>query len=140
MKNLLTTVTKTLATSVVLSIAIAVEAPEVEAISLIQKDLFFGRNIFGGGEVSEAEFAAFVDNLITPRFPAGLTIFDADGQFEDSTGTIIEERSKLVTLFVEDTPQSESAIDEIVTAYLQQFNQESVLQVTNEDDLTAIFR
>ena len=139
MKNLLTNVVKTLATSVVLSIAIAVDAPEVEAISLIQKDLFFGRNISGGGEVSEAQFQAFVDNIITPRFPAGLTIFDAEGQFEDSTGTIIEERSKLVTLFVEDTPKSESAIGEIVTAYLQQFNQESVLQVTNEDDLKVGF-
>jgi mannose/fructose-specific phosphotransferase system component IIA len=121
-----------------LSLAFAVDSPDATA-SLIQKDLFFGRNIPGGGEVSEAEFAAFVDGIITPRFPAGLTIFDADGQFRDSTGNLIEEQSKLVTLFVEDTPVTETAIREIVTAYLQQFNQESVLQVTNEDELKVGF-
>ncbi len=139
MKSLLAKVSKTLLTAVALSMAIAVDAPQSEAISLSQKDLFFGRNIPGGGEISQAEFEAFVDNIITSRFPAGLTIFDADGQFQDSTGTIVEERSKLVTLFVEDTPQSESAINEIVLAYLQQFNQESVLQVTNFDDLKVGF-
>ncbi|HEY9650884.1 MAG TPA: DUF3574 domain-containing protein [Coleofasciculaceae cyanobacterium] len=139
MKNLLTKVRKTLATAIVLSVAILVDAPNSEAISLIQKDLFFGRNIPGGTEVSEEEFAAFVDSVITPRFPAGLTIFDADGQFLDSTGTIIEEQSKLVSLFIEDTPESKAAINEIVTAYLQKFNQESVLQVTNEDELKVGF-
>ncbi len=139
MKNLVTKVTETLATAVVLSVALVVDAPNAEAISLIQKDLFFGRNIPGGTEVSEEEFEAFVDSVITPRFPAGLTIFDADGQFLDSTGTVIDEQSKLVTLFIEDTPESETAINEIVTAYLQQFNQESVLQVTNEDELKVGF-
>ncbi|NEQ22460.1 MAG: PEP-CTERM sorting domain-containing protein, partial [Microcoleus sp. SIO2G3] len=99
----------------------------------IQVDLFFGRNIPGGGEVSEEDFQAFVDSVITPRFPAGLTIFDADGQFLDSTGTIIEEQSKGVTLLFEDTLENETAIDEVITAYIEQFNQESVLLVVDED-------
>ncbi|MBD2054774.1 DUF3574 domain-containing protein [Oculatella sp. FACHB-28] len=100
---------------------------------LIQTDLFFGRNIPGGGEVSEAQFQAFLDEVITSRFPAGLTVFEADGQFQDSTGTIIEERSKVVRLLLDDTVESEAAIDEIITAYTQRFNQESVLIVVDED-------
>jgi transcription termination factor NusB len=100
---------------------------------LIQTDLFFGRNIPGGGEVSEAQFQAFLDEVITARFPAGLTVFEADGQFQDSTGTIIEERSKVVRLLLDDTVESEAAIDEIITAYTQRFNQESVLIVVDED-------
>ncbi|MBD2102653.1 DUF3574 domain-containing protein [Leptolyngbya sp. FACHB-261] len=130
---------RTLVIGTVLSAAIAVDASTAEAFSLIQKDLFFGRNISGGGQVSEDEFQTFVDSVITPRFPAGLTIFDADGQFLDNTGTIIQEPSKVVTLFVEDTPYSEAEISEIVAAYLQQFNQESVLQVTNEDEFKVGF-
>ncbi len=123
----------------VASIAIAADISKVQALSLIQRDLFFGRNIPGDGQVSEDQFQAFVDNVITPRFPAGLTIFDADGQFQDSTSNIIEEPAKVVTLFVEDSPTSKTGINEIVSAYLQQFNQESVLQVTNRDELKVGF-
>lgn len=99
---------------------------------LIQVDLFFGRNIAGVGEVSEQQFQAFVDQTITPQFPDGLTIFDADGQFLDSSGTLIEEPAKVVSLILEDTQTNETAIDDIVASYLQQFQQESVLQAVNE--------
>ncbi|MDJ0725856.1 MAG: DUF3574 domain-containing protein [Prochloraceae cyanobacterium] len=100
---------------------------------LISADLFFGRNIPGGGEVSDAEFGIFVDRVISPRFPDRLTVFDADGQFRNSSGTIIEERSKVVTLLFEDTPKNEAALDKIMEFYLKQFNQESVLLVVDED-------
>ncbi|PSB13791.1 hypothetical protein C7B61_10490 [filamentous cyanobacterium CCP1] len=98
----------------------------------IQQDLYFGRNIAGGGEVSEAEFQAFIDAEITPRFPNGLTVYDADGQFLDSTGTLIQEPSQVVSLIFEDTVENEQSIDEIIAAYKQQFQQESVLEVVNE--------
>jgi hypothetical protein len=99
---------------------------------LIQTDLYFGRNIPGGGEVSESQFQAFVDSVITPKFPAGLTILDARGQFQDSTQTVIKEPSKVVSLIFEDTLTNESSVNQIITAYLQQFKQESVLVATNE--------
>lgn len=100
---------------------------------LIQVDLFFGRNIKSVGEVSQAEFQAFLDNVVTPRFSAGLTVFDTNGQFQDSKGTIVEEPSKVVSLIIEDTKQNEAYLDEIVETYMQQFQQESVLQAVNED-------
>lgn len=100
---------------------------------LIKVDLFFGRNINSGGEVSQAEFQAFLDNVVTPRFSAGLTVFDTNGQFQDSFGTIVEEPSKVVSLILEDTEQNEAYINEIVETYIQQFQQESVLQAVNED-------
>lgn len=128
-----------LLTSAILTLTVALDVPQAKAVELIQQDLFFGRNIAGGGQVSEEEFQAFVNRVITPRFPAGLTIFDGDGQFKDSTNKIIQEPSKLVTLFVEDTPQTKRSINEIVTAYLQQFQQESVLQLTNKDELKVGF-
>ncbi|PSB07549.1 hypothetical protein C7B62_19540 [Pleurocapsa sp. CCALA 161] len=100
---------------------------------LIQEDLYFGRNITGGGEVSEAEFQAFIDAEITPRFPDGLTVYEADGQFLDSTGKLIKEPSKVVSLIFEDTAENEAAIEQITQAYKQQFQQESVLQVVDEE-------
>ncbi len=99
----------------------------------IEAELFFGRNIPGGGEVSEQQFQAFVDTAIAPRLSTGLTIFDASGQFQDSTDTIIEEQSKVVRLLLKDTVANEQAIDDVIDAYMQQFNQESVLLTINEE-------
>ena len=100
MQKFITKVTQTVLASTVMLAAIAIDTPFAKAVSLIEKDLFFGRNIPGGGQVSEEEFQDFVDDVITKRFPAGLTIVDADGQFLDSTGTLVQEPSKLVTLFL----------------------------------------
>lgn len=100
---------------------------------LIQEDLYFGRNIAGVGKVSEEEFQAFLSEYITPRFPDGLTVYDADGQYLDSTGTLIQEQSKVVSLIFEDTSENEEEIDEIIQAYKQQFQQESLLEVVDED-------
>ncbi|MBD6618647.1 DUF3574 domain-containing protein [Komarekiella sp. 'clone 1'] len=138
-KNIFHKITTALATSATISLAIAVELPKARAFSLIQEDLFFGRNIAGDGEVSESEFQTFIDDVITPRFPAGLTILNSNGQFLDSTGRLIEERTKVVTLFREDTFANEVSISEIVKTYRKQFNQESVLQVVNKDELTVSF-
>lgn len=110
--------TQTLLAGGVLSVAIAVDAPTAKAFSLIQKDLFFERNIPGGEQVSEGGFQDFVDDVITPSFPDGLTIFDADGQFRNSTGDIIEEQSKVVRLLFEDTQTNEDDIDGIIKEYL----------------------
>lgn len=98
----------------------------------IQESLFFGRDIPSGGEFSDADFQTFLNNIITPRFPNGLTVFDANGQYLYNTGNIIQEKSKYVTLFIEDTPQNQASIYDIGQAYTQQFNQESVLQVSNK--------
>lgn len=138
-KSIFNKITTALATSTALSLAIAVDIPKAKAFSLIQEDLFFGRNIAGVGEISEKEFQAFVDGIITPRFPAGLTIFNANGQFLDSTGRLIEEPAKVVTVFREESSANEVSISEIVKTYRTRFNQESVLQVANKDDLTVSF-
>ena len=47
-------------------------------------DLLFGRKIGGRIGVTEAQWAKFVDREITPRFPDGLTVFNAYGQWRDA--------------------------------------------------------
>ncbi len=131
-KNIFTKIFTTVATGTAISIGISFNEIKVEA-ALIQQGLFFGRDISGGGEVSETDFQTFLNNVITPRFPDGLTIFNADGQFLDSTGTIIKEKSKYVTIFVEDNLVNKASIYDIGQAYIKQFNQESVLQVENKN-------
>ncbi len=99
---------------------------------LIQIDLYFGRNIGTTGRVTEQQFQQFLASEITPRFPDGLTAYNAKGQFLDSSEQLIKEPSKVVSLIFEDTEQNEQSIYEVIDAYKQQFQQESVLEVVNE--------
>lgn len=142
-QNFLTKINQIVTTGAIVSVTTVFNIPKTEAATftpqLIQEDLFFGRNISGGREVSDEQFQAFVNNAITPRFPLGLTIFDASGQFLNSSGTLVKERSKDVTLFVEDTVQNQIAVNDIARDYLQAFNQESVLRVANKDNLKVSF-
>lgn len=132
-KSIFTEMATTVATGVALSIGISFTALRADAASLIQESLFFGRDIPGGGEVSDGDFQTFLNNIITPRFPNGLTVFDANGQYLYNTGKIIQEKSKYVTLFIEDTPRNQASIYDISQVYNQQFNQESVLRVSNKE-------
>jgi len=100
------------------------------AKSTTQVDLYFGRDIGGKAEVSDAQWARFVDEEVTPRFPAGLTVTDARGQYRDTkTGKIDRERSKRLTLLLDDMAAARAKLDAIAEAYKRRFQQQSVLRV-----------
>lgn len=91
-------------------------------------ELYFGQSR-PGGEVSEAEFAGFLDEEITPRFPDGLTLLSGLGQYASSSG-LVEERSKVVILLYPLTDQdADREIEEIRASYRTLFDQESVLRI-----------
>jgi hypothetical protein len=92
--------------------------------------MYFGRNIGGELGVSEEAWDAFVDAEVTPRFPDGLTVTNADGQWRDSeTGAIVREPSKLVTLFLADAAADRAKLEAIAEAYKAQFRQQAVALV-----------
>jgi uncharacterized protein YrzB (UPF0473 family) len=99
---------------------------------LIQVDLYYGRNIGTIGQVSDRQFRQFLRDEITPRFPDGLTVYDADGQFLDSSNQLIREPSNVVSLILEDTQANEQLTNQIIDLYKQKFQQESVLVVVDE--------
>jgi hypothetical protein len=90
-------------------------------------ELVFGRDIGHKLGVSESAWARFVTREITPRFPDGLTIIDAKGQWRDSAdGSIVREPSKRVEIVLPGTADDEAKLDAIVTAYKRDFHQQSV--------------
>ena len=92
-------------------------------------ELYFGRNR-PGGEVSEEQFQHFLQVEVTKRFPDGLTLLDGLGQFLDSSGTIVKEKSKLLILFYPlNAREADRRSEDIRSAYKGQFQQESVLRV-----------
>ena len=91
--------------------------------------LFFGRSGGAAEVVTEEAWRAFLATEITPRFPQGLTVLDASGQWRNPSGTIVRERTKLAVILAEPGESGMRLTDEIAQAYKRVFGQESVLRV-----------
>jgi hypothetical protein len=102
---------------------------------MIRTELYFGTSIRGGAEVSEMAFNDFAATVITPRFPDGLTIIDARGQWRNDQGHLEHEKCKIVIVFHPAEAKLAGAIEEIRAAYKSRFGQESVMRVTQEADV-----
>ncbi|NRD48247.1 DUF3574 domain-containing protein [Corallococcus exiguus] len=94
-----------------------------------QTDLYFGRNRVGNEPVTEAEFQAFVDTVVTPRFLDGLTVYDANGQYRLESGELIHEQTKVIVLLHDGSAARSADIETIREEYKSQFDQESVLRI-----------
>ena len=98
-----------------------------ERLSVVDS-LYFG-GAYPSGVVTAEQWQQYVDSVVTPRFPEGLTVLQATGQYRTHAGVIQHEPSWVLQLIHADGAQSEAAIREIRTAYRKQFEQESVLRV-----------
>ncbi len=95
-------------------------------------ELMFGRHIRGHSSVGDAAWAMFLAREITPRFPDGLTVIDAAGQWRDPAGgRLAREPSKLVIIVTADGAAVDAKIAAIVDAYKRRFQQKSVGVVTS---------
>ena len=118
---------------------------ELKALSIEKKfvrtELYFGRNKPGGGTVNEAEWQAFVDEIVTPRFPEGLTILGAVGQWRGKDGSIAREETKvLVLLYYRKVRRAvNTKIEEIRSEYKRRFQQESVMRIDITKSVSVSF-
>lgn len=93
----------------------------------LMAELTFGRDIGRHVGVSEAAWRRFLDREVTPRFPDGLTVVSALGQWRDrNTGRVVREPSKLIMIVLQGNPDDQTRLDAIVAAYKRQFQQQSV--------------
>ena len=91
-------------------------------------ELFFGRNTGGRVGVGEAAWTRFVASEITPRFPDGLTVYDARGQWRDpASNRISREPSKVVVIALPGHASDDERLGQIVEAYKARFRQKSVM-------------
>lgn len=97
----------------------------------ISETLYFGTGMTDG-QVSNVEWQSFVDDVITPRFPQGLSIWPVYGQWQSAAGPVIREDSYVLNVMHAGEPGSEVAITEIMNSYKQQFQQEAVLRVQSK--------
>jgi hypothetical protein len=100
-------------------------------------ELFFGRARPDGSTITDGEFRRFLDDIITPRFPQGLTMISASGQFRGSSGRVTREEAVFVILLYSlAEPDIDRRIEEIRSAYRDGFQQESVLRIDDQSCVT----
>ncbi|HVR40497.1 MAG TPA: DUF3574 domain-containing protein [Thermoanaerobaculia bacterium] len=92
--------------------------------------LFFGRSMPGGGAVTDADWETFVREVISPRFPHGLTIWRAEGQWLGDDGKPASEQTMVLELIHEGGASNEKAVNEIADEYKRRFKQDAVMRVT----------
>lgn len=100
---------------------------------MVVAELFFGRGIRGRAPLSEAEWAAFAAQVITPNFPDGFTVFDGEGQWRNPrTGRIAGDRTKILLVAATPTPDLGPRLTAVIAAYKLRFHQQSVGLITRE--------
>ncbi|WP_036115360.1 MULTISPECIES: DUF3574 domain-containing protein [Luteibacter] len=104
----------------------------------VRTELYFGLGLADGRDgVDEAAWRAFLDKEVTPRFPSGLTVIDAYGQWQGKQQSRPERlRSKLLVLLYRDTPAQREAVDAIRSAWKAKTGDQSVLRVTQPADVS----
>jgi hypothetical protein len=90
--------------------------------------LYFG-TAKPAGVVSADDWSSFLSSAVTPRFPQGLSAWQAAGQWQSADGSLTREDSFVLNLVHPEGEPAEKAIQAIVAEYKSRFQQEAVLRV-----------
>ena len=93
--------------------------------------LYFGTGM-ADGVVSDEQWAAFLRDVVTPRFPEGLTTWPASGQWRSGDGSLTREGSHVLNLVHAADDATEKAVQAIIADYKDRFRQEAVLRVKTD--------
>jgi hypothetical protein len=119
-----------LLTTLSLSLAFAGCSTPTASRAWVRSEIYFGLSRPDGTSISPGEWQAFMDEVITPEFPAGLSVVDTSGQWRNASGHIDREPSKMLVLLHPADPAIEGRIDAIRATYCVRFQQEAVMKVT----------
>lgn len=98
----------------------------VASAAQVRTTLYFGL-ARPKGSVSELEWQVFLRDEVTKRFPSGLTVWEAEGQWRTPAGSIDREQSKVLLLVHPDTAAARQSVQGVIDAYRKSFDQQSVL-------------
>ena len=74
-----------------------------------------------------AAWRRFLADVVTPRFPDGLTVLGGQGQWR-ARGRITREGTRILVVFYAPSATSEARIEAIRSLYKRRFRQQSVLR------------
>jgi hypothetical protein len=105
----------------------------------VDTKLYFGLGPMDNPDkgVSEAQWRAFLDKEVTPRFPDGLSVVDVYGQWQGVKQPAPQRlRSKMLIVDYPDTQVNRDKIEAIRAAWKRQTGDQSVLRVTQPVDVS----
>ena len=105
----------------------------------VETELYFGLGPADDPEkgMSEAKWREFLDQEVTTRFPAGLSVLDVYGQWESKGKSTPERlRSKELVIDYPDTQENRDKIEAIRSAWKQKTGDQSVMRVTEPADVS----
>lgn len=120
--------TLALALTLIVTPALAQQSCAPPLAPMLKVELYFGMSVDGHHAVSDREWARFLAQELTARFP-GLTVLDARGAWRKDQHEM-REHSKLVIVVTKDGAVTHNQIAEVTEAYKRRFHQTSVGIVT----------
>lgn len=94
-------------------------------------ELLFAAATNNGKPIDAKQWQDFLDAEVTPRFPAGLTAYEAYGQWRGADGKVEKSSSRVLMIWYEGN--ASARIDAIRAAYKKRFAQDSVMRVDGRD-------
>ncbi|WP_158929813.1 DUF3574 domain-containing protein [Acidisphaera sp. S103] len=89
--------------------------------------LYLGESIPGRDDLTDQEWRAFLDTIVTDNLPNGYTVFDANGGWMNPiTHATVQEHTKVLLVALPEMPDSLAAINRIRTAYQTRYRQQLV--------------
>jgi hypothetical protein len=95
---------------------------------LVSELLYFGTSM-PSGTISADDWSSFLAISVTPRFPQGLSVWQAAGQWRSADGSLKHENSFVLSLVHPESATAEAAIQAVVAEFKSRFQQEAVLRV-----------
>lgn len=74
-----------------------------------------------------ADWRRFLAQVVTPRFPEGLTVLEGQGQWRGRRG-VSHEATRVLVIFYAPDATSDTRIEAIRSLYKRRFRQQSVLR------------
>ena len=105
-------------------------APVQAPAEWVKTEIYFGRDLPGGQEISRWAWADFMDKVLSRHFPKGLTVYEAYGQMQHADGRIEKQSTWVVAVVHPKDPAIDKTIQEIVGAFRKQFNKAQVVHVS----------
>lgn len=98
---------------------------------MLRAEIFCGAAIpnSGGKQVQERDFEAFLNDVVTPRFP-GFTVHLGRGWWKG-----VFEPTRVITIYAPSGNVTKDAIEFIAKTYAERFGQESVLFSINTSEI-----
>jgi len=99
--------------------------------SWFSTEIYFGLHFaHRAREITEHQFSDFLSEVVTPLFPAGMTVYDAYGQMQHTSGAIVRQKTKVVLLVHQNSKSDDDAINKIIAAYRSKFDNPQVMLLT----------